>query len=72
MKDSSFDEKLGSALRNERERQNLSQQEIADRMHVTKMAVSNWESGKRSMYAKTVKEYCKALGISIASLYERF
>ncbi|WP_105302934.1 helix-turn-helix domain-containing protein [Anaerolactibacter massiliensis] len=72
MKDISFDKSLGSALRSEREKKNLSQQDIADRMGVTKMAVSNWESGNRSMYAKTVKEYCRALGISIASLYEKF
>ena len=71
MKDEEFYKSLGSALRQEREKRNLSQQEIAEKLGVTKMAVSNWESGNRSMYAATLKEYCHVLGVSMSYILEK-
>ena len=63
-----FDQKLGKTLSDKRRMCGLSQQDVADRMNVTKTAVSYWENGNRSMYAYTVNEYCKAIGIDISEI----
>ena len=63
MKDEEFYKNLGVVLRAEREKRNLSQQEIADKLGVSKMLVSNWESGQRRMYAPEtyVRSYTKKI-----------
>lgn len=65
-----FDQKLGKILSDKRRMRGLSQQDVADRMNVTKAAVSYWENGNRSMYAYTVNEYCKAIGIDISEIFD--
>ena len=65
-----FDKSLGEALRNKRQEKNLSQEYVAQRLGVTKMAVSNWETGKRSMYAETLRRYCALLGVTIQSIVD--
>ena len=69
MKD--FDVLLGSVLREYREAKKLTQSDVADLLHVTKMTVSHWENGKRSMKAEDLKRYCKVLGVSVRELLER-
>lgn len=69
--DDNFDKKLGAALRIEREKHDISQQMVADRMGVTKSAVSHWETGIRSMYASQVKDYCKAVGCDLDEVFRR-
>ena len=71
MKDESFDKELGYALKNEREKQKMTQQEVADKLGVSKMAVSNWESGNRSMYASTFRDYCKVLGVTMSYIVSK-
>ena len=60
-----FDIRLGSILREEREKKGITLQQIADKIGVTKTTVSRWELGTRSMYASSLKDYCKACGIDI-------
>jgi transcriptional regulator with XRE-family HTH domain len=68
--DKEFDKSLGEALRNKRQEKNLSQEYVAQQLGVTKMAVSNWETGKRSMYAETRRRYCALLGVTIQSIFD--
>lgn len=71
MKDNErFDADLGRALRAERERKGMTQPEIAAKLGVTKVAVHQWEAGKRSMYAQTLQEYCKVLGVSMQYIFD--
>ena len=64
-----FDKELGTILRKERESRRITQQQMADLLGCTKMAVSYWETGKRSMYAETLKRYCAHLGITMQSVF---
>lgn len=48
-----------------RQQQGLTQQQLADALGINKMAISNYEKGKRQPSIKTVKAICKALGISL-------
>lgn len=65
-----FDKKLGATLRERREQKNYSLEYVADRLGVSKNAVSHWELGKRSMYAETLKAYCTVLGCSMQELFD--
>lgn len=64
-----FDKNLGEALRKKRQEKNLSMDYVAQLLRVTKMAVSNWENGKRSMYAETLRAYCRVLGVSMQEIF---
>ena len=48
-----------------RQQQGLTQQQLADALGINKMAISNYEKGKRQPSIETVKSICKALGISL-------
>lgn len=58
------DRLLGEYLRKKREEKGYSQQYIADKLNVSKMAVSNWENGNRAIYATSLIKYCLAIGIN--------
>ena len=66
----SYNAAIGRWLHDQRKKKGLFQQEVADRMGCTKMAVSNWESGKRTIYAETLLQYCDAIGVDPALLLE--
>ena len=55
-------------LRNYRESAGLTQQQIADRIGITKSTYCNYESGKREPDVAKIKKIAKALGISADSL----
>ena len=69
MKD--FDVLLGSVLREYRENRKMTQSEVAKLLHVTKMTISHWETGKRSMKAEDLKRYCKVLDVDVQEVLER-
>lgn len=48
-----------------RQQQGLTQQQLADALGINKMAISNYEKGKRQPNIGTVKAICKALDISL-------
>lgn len=64
-----FDKKLGEILRAERESARLSQQDMADRLGLTKMTISHWENGNRSIKASSLKDYCAVLGITVQYVF---
>lgn len=66
--DDKIDIRIGSWLADQRKKRGLTMQEVADRLGVTKTAVHYWESGKRSMYARHVLDYCHAIGIDADEL----
>lgn len=55
--------RIGKWLAKKREEKGLSQQHVAERLDVTRTAVHYWESGKRTIYAVNLIEYCKVLGV---------
>lgn len=63
-----YNKKIGAYLAKERKAKKVSQQQLADRLGVTKAAVSNWELGKRTIYADQMLQYCEQLGIDPADL----
>lgn len=66
-----FNKRLGALMREEREKAGKTQQEIAERLGVTKTAVHQWESGKRNIYASNVVDYCAVIGIRVDDLFSR-
>ena len=57
-----FYESLGNILKNRRIAKKLSQEKVGEMLGFTKATVSYWESGKRKIYADTLKDYCRILG----------
>lgn len=55
--------KIGDVLRKYRKQRKMSMQEVADKLNVTKTAVHYWESGKRSIYADQMLDYCDVIGL---------
>ena len=65
-----YNQKIGAYLAKERKAKRITQQQVADRLGVTKAAVSNWETGKRTIYAEQMIEYCLEIGIDPQKLVE--
>ena len=51
-----------------REQRGLSQQELADQLHVTRQAVSRWERGETTPNPETLKQLSALLHVSINTL----
>lgn len=71
MNNKDFYKALGAALREQREAKNLSQQYIADKLGVSKMTVSRWESGQRTMSAKHFLRYCQVVDVNADYIFDR-
>lgn len=70
-----FNKKLGAALKSKRQERGYSQEYVANLLGISKNQVSHWEIGKRSMYAESLAEYCRILGITMQDIFnemERF
>ncbi len=63
-------EQLGKKIRELRMWKNLSQQQLADLMFVTRKAVGNWENGKRTPDADTMQRLAGALNVEVMVLLE--
>lgn len=61
-------EKIGRFIAELRKEKNLTQEELANKLGITKNAVSKWERGLCLMDASLFKPVCKILGISIVEL----
>lgn len=68
---SRFNEDLGKVLKECRLNAHMTQQEVADKMHVSKMSVSHYECGDRQIYASTLRDYCKAVGVEMSSVLSK-
>lgn len=53
-----------------RKEQNLTQKELAERLHVTDKAVSKWETGKGFPDLKLLEPLAQALGVSLVELLQ--
>lgn len=58
-----YNKKIGAYLAKERRAKKISQQQLADRLGVSKTAVHYWETGKRTIFADQMLEYCETIGI---------
>ena len=63
-----YNKKIGAYLAKERKAKKVSQQQLAERMGVTRTAIHYWETGKRTIYADQMLQYCEQLGIDPAEL----
>lgn len=71
MEDVEFYTALGACLKAYREKAGMTQTGIAKRLGTTKAAISNYETGYRTISAKTLKEYCKAVNVSIDEVIKK-
>ena len=55
-------------LKNLREKNGLTQEQMADRVMVTRQAVSRWENGETQPNTETLKILSKEFGVSINTL----
>ena len=61
-------EKIGKFIQKQRKEKKITQQELADQLHVTDRAISNWENGRRMPDVSFYKPLCEILGITINEL----
>lgn len=59
---------VGRNLKRLRQRSGLTQDDLAERLHVTRQAVSAWETGKNQPDAETLAALAEALGTDIREL----
>ncbi len=64
MKDADKNALIGRWLKEKREEKGMSQQTAADRLGITRTAVHYWETGKRTIYAVNLIDYCKVLDVN--------
>lgn len=62
--------KLGSFIAQLRKEKNMTQKELADRLHVTDKAVSKWETGKGFPDLKLMEPLAEVLGVSLVELLQ--
>lgn len=58
----------GTAIRSQREKKGITQEELAARIHVSAKAVSKWETGKGFPDVSLLEPLAAALGISVIEL----
>ena len=62
-------EKIGKFIANSRKKQNLTQEELAEKLGISKNAVSEWERGLNLPDASIMKDLCDILKISLNELF---
>ena len=60
--------KIGKFIAECRRKQNLTQLQLAEKLHITDRAVSKWENGRAMPDSSIMLELCEILNISVASL----
>lgn len=70
MNNQNMNSMIGAWLAGRRKENGMSQQEVADRLGTTRTAVHYWESGKRTIYAVNLIEYCKAINVNPSEIVE--
>ena len=61
-------EKIGKFIQEKRKEQNLTQNDLAEKLNITDRAVSKWETGNGMPDSSIMLELCKELGISVNEL----
>ena len=54
-----MEDNLNLKLQELRKKNNLSQAEVAEHLHVSRQAISQWENGKASPDIENIKKICK-------------
>jgi len=62
--------KVGERIRDKRKALGLSQEELAERMHVTAALISNYENDKVDIKSSVMRELADILGTSVAYLMD--
>lgn len=62
--------KLGENILMRRKKQGLSQEQLGEKVNVTRQTISNWELGETAPNPEQLKRLSKALGVSIDELLE--
>jgi transcriptional regulator with XRE-family HTH domain len=70
MANKEFNIRLGAVLRAHRQEKGFSQEYVAGLLGVSKNQVSHWEIGKRSMYAESLRSYCRILGVPMQKVLD--
>ena len=60
--------RFGEALAKHRKEANLSQEQLAEKLHVSRQAVSKWESDQSTPDIYTIQQISEIVGVSIDSL----
>ena len=60
--------KVGLLIKQKRLEKNMTQQELADRLHITDRAISNWERGLRAPDISLLQELSNILGLGISDI----
>ena len=69
-KQNDFYKEVGQRIRYYREKKNMTQAELGEKLGVTKNAIYTWEVGKCSLHLQTAKQICKELDITLSQLIE--
>ena len=60
--------KVGLLIKKKRLEKNMTQQELADRLHITDRAISNWERGLRAPDISLLQELSAILELNISDI----
>lgn len=63
--DSEINKRVGSQLKYEREKRELTKQYVADALGVSDVSVHYWEIGRNGMSVVMLERYCNLLNIDI-------
>ena len=58
---------IATIIKENRERLNISQEDFAEKLNVSRQAVSKWENGISKPTSQNLKDICKILEIEIPS-----
>lgn len=61
---------LGEKLYKLRESKNMSQEELAEKLGVSRQTISNWENDKVTLDVDKAQELCKLYGIDMNTLFD--
>ena len=61
-------EKTGALIREAREEKNLSQQQLAEQLHITRTTVSKWENGRGMPDVSLLERLAEVLELSVSEL----
>ena len=61
---------LGEKLYKLRESKNMSQEELAEKLGVSRQTISNWENDKVTLDVDKAQELCKLYGIDMNALFD--
>ena len=59
---------IGWTIKKLREEKSITQEQLAEKLNVTRQAVSNWENGKTQSYRKYINQIAEYLNTSVSYL----